>query len=187
MLSLTGNLNQWEFLKLVAKVAESQDYSDALISGFVSVHFFFASKAKRGIFLHSLAMIESKKLKNLLIQERMLKTFIVWSRLAGVARFFITESPLQSTLLLTICVHDINSWEILCSTVHFCYTCERFNMCSINKRPTRVVANFKKSQSLIWIFPAYTCSCVSYQFKHDKKIVLHNFRSNLCEDTIKQL
>ena len=50
MLSLTGNLNQWEFLKLVAKVAKSQDYSDAFISGFVSVQFFFASKAKRGIF-----------------------------------------------------------------------------------------------------------------------------------------
>ena len=76
MLSLTGNLNQWEFLKLVAKVAKSQDYSDALISGFVSVQF-FCFKSKKRNFLHSLAMIKSKKLKNLLIQERMLKTFIV--------------------------------------------------------------------------------------------------------------
>ena len=58
---------------------------------------------------------------------------------------FIVESTLKSNLPLVICTHNINSSARLCIGCQFtCFTCERCNMSSLNKKSTGVVATFKQ-------------------------------------------
>ena len=59
------------------------------------------------------------------------------------------ESLLRSTLFLMICIHNFNSCVRCVVWQYLCFTCESWNMSSINKRSTGVIANFKKS--LIWM------------------------------------
>ena len=54
-------------------------------------------------------------------------------------RLFTAESPLKYTLLLVMCVHNINS-----CVRHLVECTFLFHMSSINKRSTRLVATFIK-------------------------------------------
>ena len=47
------------------------------------------------------------------------------------------ESPLKCTLPLVICKHNINSCVRCIDWLFICFTCERCDMSSINKRSTR--------------------------------------------------
>ena len=57
---------------------------------------------------------------------------------------FTEESPFISTFLLEICVYKINPCVRSIVWLHNCFTCERWNMSSINKSSTRMVPTFFK-------------------------------------------
>ena len=58
------------------------------------------------------------------------------------------EPTLLSTLLLVICRHNINACVRCIGWLDICFTSERCNSSSMNKRATRVAAAFKNSTVL---------------------------------------
>ena len=62
---------------------------------------------------------------------------------------FTAESLLKLTLLLVICTHIFNSCVRCIVWLYICFSFERCNMNSINKRSTREVANFNRKK--LWL------------------------------------
>ena len=62
---------------------------------------------------------------------------------------FAVESLLKCPLPLVICIHNVNSCLRCIDRQYICFTCERCDMSSINKRSTRVVATFKRKCSFV--------------------------------------
>ena len=82
----------------------------------------------------------------ILLQQKVIQSLVgrsqVWNSIP--ARTFL-RYLLKSTHPLVICLHNISSCVRWIGWLKICFTCERFNMSSLNKISTRVAAtNLKK-------------------------------------------